>query len=58
MREKKLFSFNLEEKLKEKMKKLSEHRQRSIGYIINEAVDIYMKDWDERLKKTKENEGN
>lgn len=58
MKEKTLFSFQLENHLKERMKVVTKHRTRSMGFFINEAIEIYLKDWEERLKKYNENKSN
>jgi predicted DNA-binding protein len=58
MNEKKLFSFQLENSLKERMKVITKYRVRSIGYFINEAIEVHLKDWEERLKKYYESKSN
>jgi len=55
MKEKKLFSFQLEAELKEKMKVITQHRARSMGYFINEALVQHIKTWEERLKQFDDN---
>ena len=58
MNEKKLFSFILEGSLKVRMKTIAKHRSRSIGYFINEAIELHVKDWEDRIKQTNEKQPN
>lgn len=54
MNEKKMFSFYLENKIKERLKVISKHRGRSIAYLTNEALEEGLKVWEEKLRKFNE----
>jgi predicted DNA-binding protein len=58
MTEKTMFSFYLENKIKERLKVISKHRGRSIAYLTNEALAEGLKVWEEKLRKYNENKTN
>lgn len=54
MKEKTMFSFYLENEVKERLKVISKHRGRSIAYLTNEALVEALKIWEDKLKKYNE----
>jgi hypothetical protein len=58
MNEKKMFSFYLENDIKERLKVISKHRNRSIAYLTNQALVEGLKVWEEKLKRYNESKTN
>lgn len=53
-----MFSFYLENDIKERLKVISKHRGRSIAYLTNQALVEGLKVWEEKLKRYNENKTN
>lgn len=58
MKEKTLYSFYLENDIKERLKIIAKHRGRSIAYLTNEALIEGLKIWEDKLKKYNESQNN
>jgi predicted transcriptional regulator len=60
MKEKKLFSFQFEDRLKERLLTIAKRRQRSMAFLINEAIESKLnrdRDAEIGVKKNEETYG-
>ena len=51
---KKMFSYWLDDKTKERLKVISKHRGETLGYLTNKALEESLKIWEEKIKNYKD----